>query len=338
MDTTLLEDFRSRILPANSVLVVAHDYPDPDCLASAFGISRLVTWWGAKTALVTFGGFVGRAENRAMIRYLDIQTLPIALVHLEDFDHIIMVDTFPGSGNVSLPKNIKIDAVFDHHLESPKQNVAFFHDVRKNIGATSTIVTQYLIEAKCPISAELATALFYGIKTDTGDMGRETSADDLACYNYLFDLIDHKVLAHIENPERDIDYYRVVHRAAGNAVMYNNVGYTHLGHVSAPDYIAEMADFFESLEKLEWMICSGLFKKNIFFSIRTKQHSDAGIRAEKISRKLGGSGGGHSKIGAGKIPYDPAKEDQAIEGFKETFKEIFRIQELKQEQMLPPQP
>ncbi len=338
MDSSLLKDFRSRILPANSVLVVAHDYPDPDCLASAHGISQLVTWWGAKTALVTFGGFVGRAENRAMIRYLDIQTLPIALVHIEDFDHIVMVDSFPGSGNVSLPKNTPVDAVFDHHLESPAPDAPFFHDIRKGVGATSTIVTQYLLESGCPISAELATALFYGIKTDTGDMGRETSHDDLECYKYLFDLIDHKVLSHIENPERDIEYYRTMHRAAGNALLFDNVGYTHLGQVSSPDYIAEMADFFESLEKLEWMVCSGLFKKNIFFSIRTKQHVDAGTKAETISRQLGGSGGGHGKIGAGKIPFKAGEEEKIVGLFKETFREIFRITNLRQEQLLPPQP
>ncbi len=74
-----LEAFRSHIFPASTVLILTHDFPDPDCLASAFGISHLLSFWGIKSSVISFGGFVGRAENRAMIRFLNIRTVPVCV-------------------------------------------------------------------------------------------------------------------------------------------------------------------------------------------------------------------------------------------------------------------
>lgn len=329
-----IEELKNHIIPASSVLVLTHDYPDPDCLASAFGISNLLSFWGIKSSIISFGGFVGRAENRAMIRFLNIKTVPFVLTEIDDFEKIILVDSFPGKGNVSLPVSTPVDAVIDHHPNDPKPGSTFFFDIRKDFGATSTIITRYLLEAHCPITPKLATALFYGIKTDTGDMRREVSPDDLECYKYLFDIMDHRLLSRIENPDRDVEFFKILHKAAESAVTYDTVGYTHLGTVSTPDYIAEMADLFHSLEKLEWMICSGLFKNQIFYSLRSKNDDNAGINAEKLAAILGGSGGGHSRVAAGRVPIETDNANKVLEKFEYTIKEVFGISGVPQENLL----
>ncbi len=114
-------------------------------------------------------------------------------------------------------------------------------------------------------------------------MRREVAPEDLECYKFLFDIMEHKLSSRIENPDRDIEFFKILHSATQSAVTYDTVGYTHLGNVTTPDYIAEMADLFHSLEKLEWMICSGIFKNQIFFSLRSKNSDSAGIYAEKIA-------------------------------------------------------
>lgn len=332
--TDKVAEFHSRIVPANSVLIVTHDYPDPDCIASAFGIAQLLAFWKVPSTVITFGGFVGRAENRAMIRFLNISTIPFVLTDINDFDKIILVDSFPGKGNVSLPISVPIDAVFDHHPSGPLDHLTFFHDIRQDYGATSTIVTKYLLESNCPISAKLATALFFGIKTDTGDMRREVTVHDLECYKYLFDIMDHQVLARIENPDRDVEFFRLLHRAAESAVNYDNLGYTHLGNVSTPDYVAEMADLFHSLEKLDWMICSGIFKNQIFFSIRSKKSDTAGVFAEQLAHRLGGSGGGHARVAAGRIPIAAESANTIVAQFESMLKDIFNITNAQPEPLL----
>ena len=329
-----LESFRNHIVPASTVLILTHDYPDPDCLASAFGISHLLSFWGIKSSVISFGGFVGRAENRAMIRFLNIRTVPFVLTEVKDFERIILVDSFPGKGNVSLPLNTPVHAVLDHHPNDPPSGATYYHDIRKDYGATSTLITKYLLEAHCPISPKLATALFYGIKTDPGDMRREVSPDDLECYKFLFDIMEHRLLSQIENPDRDVEFFKILNRAAESAVTFDTVGYTHLGNVTTPDYIAEMADLFHSLEKLEWMICSGLFKNQIFYSIRSKNHDTAGVNAERIAALFEGSGGGHARVAAGRIPIDSDSANKVLEKFEHTIKDVFGIARFTEEKLL----
>ena len=320
-----VEEFKRRVVPSSSTLILTHDYPDPDCIASAFGIAQLLSFWGTQTSVISFGGFVGRAENKAMIRFLNIHIVPYVLLEIKDFDRIILVDCVPGRSNVSLPAGIPVHAVIDHHMGDTPGNQPFFYDIRKEIGAASTIVTEYLLTANCPINAKLATALFYGIKTDTGDMGRDSTAEDLECYKHLFGQMNHSLLAKIENPDRDVAFFKIVHRAAQAMIAYGSFGYIPLGSVASPDYVAEMADLFHSLEKIDITVCCGFFKKNVFFSIRAKNRDEAGIFAEKIAVALGGGGGGHGKLGAGRIPYLKGQEEELMKRFVETIKVIFNI-------------
>lgn len=320
-----IEEFHAHVKGASSPLILTHDYPDPDCIASAYGIAHLLSFWGMENSIISFGGFVGRAENRAMIRYLNIRTIPYVLLEIKDYDCIIVVDCFPGNNNVSLPASIRVNAVLDHHRVTIPDNPPFFHDVRKEIGATSTMVTEYLLSAYCPIPAKLATGLFYGIMTDTGDMGRDTSSEDLACYKILFDKMDHRLLSRIEHPDRDVEFFKMLYRAAQSMVIFESVGYIHLGQVSSPDFVGEIVDLFHSLENNEITICSGVFKKNIFFSIRSKNRDEAGINSEKIANAMNGGGGGHGKAGAGRIPFIADKGDEIINNFITHFKEAFNI-------------
>lgn len=329
-----VKELKKRLIPAKAVLIVTHDYPDPDCIASAYGLQQLLTFWGVETIQIAFGGFVGRAENRALIRLLNIQTVPLSLVEYADFDRIILVDSFPGDGNVSLKKDYPIDIVIDHHPHTMSPNTSFYSDIQQNLGSTSTIIALYLLAEKCPITTSVATALFYGIKTDTRDMAQRVSSDDLECYKYLFDRIDHHILSKIESPDRDAEYFRVLYSAVASMAVYESLGHTHIGYISSPDYIAEIADLFHSLENLEWMICSGIFKNQIFFSIRSRMLETAGKNAETIAKQLKGDGGGHSTMAAGRIPLNGVPHQQAVGQFVQTIKEVFNIQTVDGQKIL----
>jgi nanoRNase/pAp phosphatase (c-di-AMP/oligoRNAs hydrolase) len=320
-----ISELRQQVSGASSILLLTHDYPDPDCIASAYGISYLLAFWGHANSIISFGGFVGRAENRAMIRFLNISIIPYVLLEIKDYDCIILVDCFPGRNNVSLPSNTPVQAVLDHHRIDKVDNLPFYSDIRQEIGATATIVTEYLLAANCPIPPKLATGLFYGIMTDTGNMGRDSSAEDLYCYKILFDLMDHKLLAQIEHPDRDIEFFRVLNRAAQSMIIFDSVGFVSLGQVPSPDYIGEMVDIFHGLEKIEFTICIGFFKKNIFFSIRAKTRDEAGSLAETIAKAMNGGGGGHGKAGAGRIPFQSSDVDKMVEKFLTVAKEAFKV-------------
>ena len=336
--STKVEELRKCIGSAQSALILTHDYPDPDCIASALGLAHLCSFWNCSAPVISFGGFIGRAENRAMVRFLNIAMVPFALIDVKEFDRIFLVDSYPGKGNISLPSSVAINGVIDHHPAPTDRPIDCFTDIRKEVGATSTLITGYLLESGCPIPQPLATALFYGIKTDTGDLRRDVSRLDLACYKHLFERIDHKLLALIINPDRDIEYFRLLHRATESAVSYNNVGYTHLGNVSTPDYIAEMADLFHSLESIEWMICSGIFKNQIFFSIRSKNVYTSGTKAEQLAQSLGGSGGGHGRAAAGRIQFSSEEaSNKRIGEFEIITRQLFDVASIEPKKLISKQ-
>ncbi|MBD3420450.1 MAG: hypothetical protein GF398_10065 [Chitinivibrionales bacterium] len=321
----IYKQFRRQILTAQSALIVAHDYPDPDCIASALGIKRLLDHWGIEKSTICYGGFVGRSENQAMMRLLNIKAKPYFLVDRHEYERIILVDAYPGNGNVSLPKNLLIDAVIDHHPRNEDTHMVHFCDIRQNVGATSTIVTEYLLQARCPIDAPLATALFYGIKTDTHSMGHHASSEDLQYYKFLFDVVDHKLLYQIGHPGREKEYFRILHNSVESLVYVNQVGFAHMGRVSSPDYIAEIADLFFRMPELEWMVTSGFFNGHLFYSVRSKNSADSGEIAEYLAEKLHGSGGGHDRMAAGRVKLDDAGEEKLLDAFKSALTGYFNI-------------
>ncbi|ACL06386.1 Pyrophosphatase [Desulfatibacillum aliphaticivorans] len=324
--TARVEAFKQHILPARSVLIAVHDYPDPDCLASGFGLGNLLTYWGVDRWEITHGGFVGRAENRMMMQLLDIKTTPFALIDLQGFDKIIMVDSLPGGGNVSLPEDVKVHAVFDHHGEADFLPDSCFKEVHTQIGATSTLVAHYLFAAQCPLSLKLATALFYGIKTDTQDMAMDVLPEDLVAYRRLFELIEHRLLAQIEHPPRNIDFFRTLYRASASFSESAKVGLVNLGRVNTPDHVAEMADLFHSLEESEYTVSCAFYEDGLFFSIRCKKNRNAGTLAKKIAGAFGCSGGGHERAGAGRISVSKEQEEEKLEAFRKVVRKHLGIE------------
>lgn len=103
------------IAGAGPVLILTHDNPDPDGLASGKAFADLLSAWDIASHLV-YSGLVGRAENRAMHRLLtpewDYKTV---LPDLQDYTATVLLDSQPGAGNNSLSARVIHDIVIDHH-------------------------------------------------------------------------------------------------------------------------------------------------------------------------------------------------------------------------------
>ena len=157
------------------LLVVMQDTPDPDSLAAAVALRRLAKSLANLQCSLAYGGTVGRGENRALVKYLGLNLRPCDEIDYEKYDLVAMVDTQPGTGNNSLPETVTPNIVIDHHPIRRQTRTAAFTDVRSGYGAASTILVEYLIEAGITPDTPLATALLYGIRSDTQDLGREAS-------------------------------------------------------------------------------------------------------------------------------------------------------------------
>ena len=317
---------KAKLLPAESVLIIPHNFPDPDSIGASLGIQHLLYSEGVKSCTIAFSGFVGRAENRAMVDLLDIEYKSLLDDDIAKFDKVVVVDTSPTNGNVSIKNPDLVDVVIDHHSTSDiVENGYTLFEVNPNVGASSTLVTLFLLANGTPIPPRVATALFYGIKTDTSDMGRNTHDIDISCYKVLFDLINHKILSHIENPQRDAEYLKMLNMASEKMEVYGDFGFTFLGETNTPDYVPEMADICHSFVALEWMVCCAVFEDNMIFSIRSKSNPMAGVFTRKLALSMNGSGGGHSTMAAGRIPVNGKSTVVLLKDFRETLFSIFSV-------------
>src|SRR3954470_15319957 len=286
-------------------LVLTHDNPDPDAVASACGLAYLLSECAGVNATAAYGGIIGRAENKAMLKVLHLGIQPVSRVEHQERDLICLVDTQPEVGNYSLASTELPQLVIDHHPARPASLMAAFHDVGGPAGATSTMVTQYLRAAKLVPNPQLATALFYGIKSDTRDLGREYDPADIDCYNWLFPLIDKPALSRIEHPSVPGRYFAAYHRAyerarlhgAGEAVLVD------MGEVYVPEIVPEVAEKLVSLDGSRWSLATGSYKGELYLSLRLNdKRVNAGKLVREVCAPLGGSAGGHGAMAGARVP------------------------------------
>lgn len=290
---------------ASTCLIVTHDDPDPDAIASAVALAYLLEQRLGLKATLAHGGIIGRAENKAMVRLLDIEIHSLHKLELGGYDAVALVDAQPGAGNVALPEEITPTILIDHHsdVQSDLAGVPFV-DVRSRCGATSTILTGYLKAAGLSPDRRTATALFYGIKSDTMGLARGAVEADVDAYLYLLPRADTQILAQIEYAQVPLAYFRAFERALEHTFIYDDVVICRLGLMDWPDLAAEMADFLLRWEGARWIVCMGLFDDEIVVSVRTNDiKGNAGLVVREVVGGLG-TGGGHSLMAGGRVPLD----------------------------------
>jgi nanoRNase/pAp phosphatase (c-di-AMP/oligoRNAs hydrolase) len=291
-------------------LICTHDNPDPDSIASAFALGRLLEERVGLPYTLTFGGVLGRAENRAMVRLLKVPLVPIGRIDLGDFDVVGLVDTQPEVGNHSLSEDARAGKrviCIDHHPARLLSKNAAFSDVGGDYGATSTVLTAYLEAAGVIPDRTLATALFYGIKSDTRDLGREVSDADVWAYSHLSALTDMAMVSAIEHPRLPRAYFAVLTRAIQRAQVYDNVVTCDLGEIYIPDMVPETSDRLVQAEGIRWSIVVGEHDNHMYASIRV---NDRRFSAGKLVREIivaypEGSAGGHGSMAGARIPHRP---------------------------------
>jgi nanoRNase/pAp phosphatase (c-di-AMP/oligoRNAs hydrolase) len=309
-------------------LVLTHDNPDPDAVASACGLAHLLSEEVGITATAAYGGIIGRAENKAMLKVLDLPVLPVQRVEKEPRDLVCLVDTQPEVGNYSLAGRKAPQIVIDHHPARPSALLAAFHDVGGPAGATSTLVTQYLRAARLVPGPALATALFYGIKSDTRDLGREYDPADVECYNWLFPLIDKPALSRIEHPSVPPRYFAAYHRAYERARLHGKRAacVVDMGEVYVPEIVPEVAERLVSLEGLRWSLATGSYKGELYLSLRLNDRRvNAGKLVREICAPLGGSAGGHGAMAGARIPLKGRSAELLANDLSAAFLRAFRL-------------
>jgi nanoRNase/pAp phosphatase (c-di-AMP/oligoRNAs hydrolase) len=308
---------------SRSVLILTHDNPDPDGLSSAACLRYILSKrLGLKTR-IGYGGVVGRAENQSMLRHLKIHTTKLTESTIKRYKSVILIDTQPMTGNNSMPAETKPVAVIDHHPQR-KSTRAPFIDIRPDYGASATILTEYLFASGLDVPTNLATALFYGIASETEDLGREAVVADRMAYQALFPKTNWSILSHIRRPAREKIHFAYLARGFKNAVTYKNAVASTLGRVEYSDIIPQVAEMLLDLKRISWCLCTGRCKDQILISVRTSRVKG---RAGKIARSVVGSSGtagGHDMIAGGQVDCAGKSEPERDQMEKKLVETFFR--------------
>jgi nanoRNase/pAp phosphatase (c-di-AMP/oligoRNAs hydrolase) len=284
------------------LLILPHNDPDPDAIASAVALRHLLASTLDIESRIIYQGIVGRAENKALVHYLGRPLRRLTGADMRASIPLALVDTQPGAGNHPLTPGAGVTLVFDHHPWREATARATFADVRPATGSTSTILTEYLQAADIEPPPDLATALFYGIKTDTAGLGRGAGKDDVAAYFYLQPRIDVDALAEIERAQVPIEYYRRLDAALHATQIFGDVLSSYVGLMTRPDLAAEIADFLLRLKGTQWVLCLGHYDDNLILAVRTRvPRGGAGHLVQEIVGAMG-TAGGHGSMASGQIP------------------------------------
>ena len=291
------------VLPARGrVLLIPHNYPDPDALASAAGMHLLLSRQFGVRGRILFTGTVSRAENREMLRQIRYSW---GLLAQEDPPAsqvpCILVDTSPWSTNVEIPSYANPIAVIDHHPMKrnarPPQDM--FVAIASGTGATCTIIYNFLKMCDIEIPKWLATVMAYAIASETQDLSRDSTADDLQAYVELLSRANLSQLGRIRHAPLPRVYYASLQEAMRNAYVYGRVVWTTIESAQQPEIVAEVADLLHRLERVTWAFCIACLDGRLLISIRS---SDPRARCGRLlNQQIGtrGMAGGHHHMAAG---------------------------------------
>lgn len=299
MTRARVQQYQRYFADADRVLILLHNDPDPDALASGLALRNLLRRTKT-TAIIGAMQGVTRPENLRMANMLDIQVEQVTPSSFGEFERIATVDVQPHYFGGMLDR---ADLVIDHHPEHPGYS-AVFKDIRADYGSTSTILTEHLRAVDVNISERTATAMLYAIKSDTLFFARHTNRVDLEAFTFLYPLADAALIRKMEGAEITLERLQYVTRASQSGILREQVFTAFIGEAPREDFIPYTADFFLQLEDVKWTILAGVVGTSLIVSVRNLGYSkNAGEFVKRWFADIG-SAGGHRAMAKAVVPID----------------------------------
>lgn len=285
------------------VAIFLQDNPDPDAIASGMALKRIVEKYDIKAELY-YGGNIGHQQNKALVNLLNAQLFQLcmpaeAMNIVRSFGKVALVEASQPSKNNILPEYVVPDIIFDHHQTDLDLVKGRFIDIRTKIGANSTILTSYIKHLGLPLDPPLATALIYGIKSDTNGFTCNTTPADWEAIAFLSPAADVNLLHQIETPPRSPETIDIIGRAIRNREIKGSYLVSFVEFINDRDALPQAADLLLQLEGVDTVLVFGINEDKIQLSSRSR---DPRVNLGMILQKaFGKSAGGHATMAGGTI-------------------------------------
>lgn len=279
--------------------VVTHDNPDPDAIASALALAEIATVADCETDICYFGA-ITHQQNRAMVNLLDVDMRELEPGEIDEYGGIALVDHSRPGVNDQLPEDTPVDVLIDHH--PPRAPVeARFVDLRSDVGATSTLLVDYLRQLGIGVDETVATALLYGIRIDTKDFRREVSTVDFDAAAFLLPYVNDSILDQFESPSMSAETLGTIARAITNREVRGSVLLSYIDDLHERDALAQAADQLLDIEDVRTTLVYGIIEGTVYCSGRTRGAAvDLGETLREAFDQIG-SAGGHADMAGAQI-------------------------------------
>lgn len=301
--TQKLNKFLQLLTPLQRVVIQAHDFPDHDAIASAFGLAALLQSMGM-TPLIVYNGHIDRISLSNMIEWLEIPVIHCNKANLSAHDKIITVDGCIGEKNVTDIQGEEI-AVIDHHNVTPPKGL-WYCDVRSNYGATATIIYEYFQLLDVDIPERVATALLVGLNIDTANLTRGFCNADLKAFLVLNQIADLALVNKICRNSLLQSELNSFQQVCDNVESNDGIAIVLLKEPCAKNLLGVLADFLLSVNEYDIVIVAMKYNQAIQLSLRSEcPKVNVGLLLRQaLNQKQRGFGGGHAHMAGGMILED----------------------------------
>ena len=305
----------------NGIAIFLQDNPDPDAIASGLALKRIAEGYNVKSKIY-YGGNITYNQNKMLINLLKTELIQLKrpddiLGITKTADKIALIEASIPSKNNILPPNIILNIIIDHHQTDLSLVKGEFVEISPKIGATSTIMTRYLRYLGIVPNPSLATALRYGIRTDTGGFTRNTTTEDLDAAAYLSPLVNLALLNQIEAIHMNSETIDIIGRAIRNKKISGSYLTSFVEYITDRDALPQAAELLLQMEGISTVLIYGVNKDKIQLSARsTNPRLNLALLLQKAFGFM--NAGGHPTMAAGSIELN----DLSITDKKSLFKTI----------------
>lgn len=296
-------------------IIAIRGYPDPDSIGSAMAHQWVAAQFGIECTILYFDD-ISHHENRALVKKLSVDMVRYSdTFDLHEYQRMALVD----AQIFELPSTVTklpIVSIVDHHKMQGDIEAEFI-DIREDVGATSSLYAEYLADNIAPMDDDnpaigrLASALLYGIRSDSDDylLAREI---DYRAAAFLAPHADHDLLLSISLQSVSPRTMDITQRAYANKVIADTFLLAGVGYVRDEDRdsIGQAADYLLRREGIDTVIVYGIVN-NQFVDGSMRTTSDV-VDPDRFLKDLFGLdahgvayGGGRAEKGAFKIPLGP---------------------------------
>lgn len=289
------------LLQYDDITIQCHDFPDADAIASGWGLYEFFKEAGKNVKFIYSGSRVITKANLVLM----IETLNIPIEYLEPGSNLtnkgllITSDCQYGAGNVT---KFEADeyAIVDHH--QVEKTVEKYNHVKSDYNSCSTVVWELLKNEDFDVRSDLATALYYGLYTDTGmlaELNNPHDRDMADSLDYSKTMVTSFRNCNISIKELDI---------AGMAILrYSLNEEFHFAVIKSnpcdPNVLGLISDFLLQVDGVDTCVVFAENDQGIKISVRSCIRA---VNASELAAYLTegiGSGGGHYEKAGGFISH-----------------------------------